>query len=36
MTSFGTYALRIEDAASLILQIVGRNQSLSKLELKQN
>ena len=35
MTSFGTYALRIEDAASLILQIVGRNQSLSKLELKQ-
>ena len=35
MTSFGSYALRIVDAASLIVQLVGRNQSLSKQELKQ-
>ena len=35
MTSFGSYALKIVDAASLIVQLVGRNQSLSKLELKQ-
>ena len=35
MTSFGSYALKIVDAASLIVQLVGRNQSLSKLDLKQ-
>ena len=35
MMSFGSYALKIQDSASLILQLVGRNQSLSKLELKQ-
>ena len=35
MTSFGSYALKIQDAASLIVQLVGRNQSLSKQELKQ-
>ena len=35
MTSFGSYALKIVDAASLIVQLVGRNQSLSKIDLKQ-
>ncbi len=35
MTSYGSYALKISDAASLIVQLVGKNQSLSKLELKQ-
>ena len=35
MTSYGSYALKIVDAASLIVQLVGRNQSLSKLDLKQ-
>ena len=35
MTSYGSYALKITDAASLIVQLVGKNQSLSKLELKQ-
>ena len=35
MTSFGSYALKIRDAASLIIQLVSRNQSLSKLDLKQ-
>ena len=35
MTSYGSYALKIQDAASLIVQLVGRNQSLSKDELKQ-
>ena len=35
LMSFGSYALKIQDAASLILQLVGRNQSLSKIELKQ-
>ena len=35
MTSYGSYALKIQDAASLIIQLVGRNQSLSKQELKQ-
>ena len=35
MTSYGSYALKIEDTASLIVQLVGKNQSLSKMELKE-
>ena len=34
MTSFGSYALKIVDAASLIVQLVGRNQSLSKTRIE--
>tara|TARA_B100000965_G_scaffold404626_1_gene435974 strand:- start:3957 stop:4982 length:1026 start_codon:yes stop_codon:yes gene_type:complete len=33
--SFGSYAIRIEDSASLIIQLVGKNEHLSKIELKQ-
>ena len=35
LMGFGSYALKIQDSASLILQLVGKNQSLSKIELKQ-